>query len=236
MMDDFDFGSDLGALVPNSDLEMSYQDLHEMSYSKSKPEMVKTPTSSNLFDKEYDNLINQAFFEFIDSPCSDDTPPPSPPASEAKERVLSPDSCDESPDMKPNFNSEVGDSLPHVKRIYRLFPKEVLRSEAKEWRKHNAKLCTLTPSEQKIVQDLRRKNRNCVYAERARQKRIAKHKEAREKADSLQKLARRTEEEYQAIVTENESLKSKQDSLVQLVLRYAGRSRSVEQEINKLIA
>jgi hypothetical protein len=99
--------------------------------------------------------------------------------------------------------------------VQRLFPKDALRSSPSEWKLFRTKVKGLGKEEQKMVATLRRKELSCVYAEKARQRRI---KTAKCTGEANQQLER----ELAASRDENSKLRAE---LAALRKKCGGRGR-----------
>jgi len=69
-----------------------------------------------------------------------------------------------------------------------MFPKAALRSSPAEWKVFRSRVKGLSKDEQRMVATLRRKELSCVYAEKARQRRIKKMKSSGEDNQQLRDL------------------------------------------------
>jgi hypothetical protein len=80
---------------------------------------------------------------------------------------------------------EADDQPALTARVQQMFPKMALRSSPCEWKVFRSRVKGLSKAEQKVVATLRRKELSCVYAEKARQRRI---KNLRSTGEDNQKL------------------------------------------------
>lgn len=132
--------------------------------------------------------------------------------------------------------SFIAKKVTGAKRIPKLFPREVLRCENKEWRSYWSqvrKLNQLTKAEEKSVLEQRKKHRNCIYAERARQKRIADYRAAKQTVGVLQQQNQRTEAEYQELVSRNEKLRQDKCKLLDLLNKAASHDPEIKQALDR---
>jgi len=70
------------------------------------------------------------------------------------------------------------DNLSGESRVQALFPRNVLRLSPADWKMYRQSVKGLSRNDEKVIQGLRRKELSCVYAERARQKRLHQLKDA----------------------------------------------------------
>ena len=83
--------------------------------------------------------------------------------------------------------------------VARVFTRDVLRLAAREWNAFREKQGTLSDSDEKILQALRRKSMACVYAERSRDKRRRELQESLERAQGFERMARELQAENAAL-------------------------------------
>ena len=96
----------------------------------------------------------------------------------------------------PDVNLILNDvSMTTETRIASLFPRSVLRLNPADWKTYRQSVQGLSRQDEKVIQNLRRKELSCVYAERARQKRLHKLKDATGVIDSLQRKVSSLSEE-----------------------------------------
>jgi len=94
-------------------------------------------------------------------------------------------------------------------KIEAMFSKETLRCSADEWKTYRKKIRTLTKDEQQQVSSLRRKELSCVYAEKARQRRIRNLREGAEDNAKLKKKLVSLEQKYSSLARELARYKAK---------------------------
>jgi len=90
-----------------------------------------------------------------------------------------------------------------------IFTRNALRSGPSEWRKILAGAAScMTTEDNKVIQELRRKAMSCVYAERARKKRLGKLKDVTGRVGKLDRRNKALEDENKKLRRELAELKA----------------------------